>query len=320
MNEDVSVAVIIPAYNAAAFIAEAIESVLAQSAPAAQVIVVDDGSTDMTAERCARYGDAVILIEQSNAGVSVARNTGAAQASAGWFVFLDADDRLLPDALERMRARAAASRFGVVYGQSICFDDATGDRWIHGLPSSQGPPPAATLASFWKSAIATPGAAMVRAKLFRDIGGFDARVNTIADRDFWMKAGVLCEFGFVDGPVIEKRLHGTNMCANRDRSLFQAAFVQLEFLIWCQARGIDTAFLGTTRQAIIDNVLRKARETRSLDGIAQIIQLADKRAIRTELVERSRRYEKLTPAAAGLELSVRAGVERLARKFRRAKP
>ncbi len=91
--------VIIPAFNAAATLARAIESVRAQSWPAHEIIVVDDGSSDATAQVAAGFGDAVRLIRQPNRGVSVARNAGAAAASGDWLAFLDADDWYAPDRL-----------------------------------------------------------------------------------------------------------------------------------------------------------------------------------------------------------------------------
>jgi glycosyltransferase involved in cell wall biosynthesis len=91
--------VIIPAFNAAATLARAIESVRAQTWPAHEIIVVDDGSTDATADVAARFGEAVRLIRQPNRGVSVARNAGAAAASGDWLAFLDADDWYAPERL-----------------------------------------------------------------------------------------------------------------------------------------------------------------------------------------------------------------------------
>ncbi len=89
--------VIIPAFNAVATLARAIESVCAQSWPVHEIIVVDDGSTDATAEVARQFGDAVRLIRQENSGVSVARNAGAAAATGNWLAFLDADDWYSPD-------------------------------------------------------------------------------------------------------------------------------------------------------------------------------------------------------------------------------
>lgn len=89
--------VIIPAFNAATTLARAIESVRAQSWPAHEIIVVDDGSQDTTAEIAHQFGRHVRLIQQANAGVAVARNAGAAVATGDWLAFLDADDWYRPD-------------------------------------------------------------------------------------------------------------------------------------------------------------------------------------------------------------------------------
>ena len=92
--------VIIPAFNAATTLARAIDSVRAQSWPAHEIIVVDDGSSDATAEVASRFGDVVRVIRQENSGVSVARNAGAAVATGDWLAFLDADDWYAPDRLQ----------------------------------------------------------------------------------------------------------------------------------------------------------------------------------------------------------------------------
>lgn len=92
--------VVIPAFNSAATLTRAIESVCAQSWPAHEIIVVDDGSTDATAEVARQFGDVVRLIQQMNSGVSVARNAGAAAATGDWLAFLDADDWYAPDRLK----------------------------------------------------------------------------------------------------------------------------------------------------------------------------------------------------------------------------
>src|SRR5918995_6377717 len=93
------VSVVIPCYNQAHFLGEAIVSVLAQSYPRFEIIVVDDGSTDDTPEVAARY-PGVRYVYQNNQGVSAARNSGLARSEGEYVVFLDADDRLLPEALE----------------------------------------------------------------------------------------------------------------------------------------------------------------------------------------------------------------------------
>jgi len=91
-----TISVVIPAWNARVWVGRAIESVLAQSRRADEIIVIDDGSTDGTADVVRQFGDDVRLIEQSNAGASQARNTGVKAACGDWIAFLDADDQWLP--------------------------------------------------------------------------------------------------------------------------------------------------------------------------------------------------------------------------------
>ena len=98
-RDAVTFSVIIPAYNSAATLARAIDSVLAQTCPAHEIIVVDDGSADDTLQLAQGYGAPVRVIHQSNAGVSVARNRGAEAATGDWLAFLDADDWYYPDRL-----------------------------------------------------------------------------------------------------------------------------------------------------------------------------------------------------------------------------
>ncbi len=96
----ITVSVVIPAYNAGKYIGRAIDSVLAQTRPAEEIIVVDDGSTDNTADVAQGYGEKIRFIRQENAGASVARNTGIEAATSEWIAFLDADDEWLPRKLQ----------------------------------------------------------------------------------------------------------------------------------------------------------------------------------------------------------------------------
>ncbi|MEN8127779.1 MAG: glycosyltransferase family A protein [Planctomycetota bacterium] len=103
------ISVVIPAYNAGPYIARTIESVLSQTRPADEIIVVDDGSADNTAEAVRAFGDKVILIQQENAGASVARNTGIKAAKGNWIAFLDGDDEWVPEKLELQTAHLKRS-------------------------------------------------------------------------------------------------------------------------------------------------------------------------------------------------------------------
>ncbi|OGV71715.1 MAG: hypothetical protein A3K19_12355 [Lentisphaerae bacterium RIFOXYB12_FULL_65_16] len=101
MSGTASVSVIIPTYNYGAFVGRAIESCLRQTHADVEIIVVDDGSTDDTPQVVAQFGDRIRSLRQDNAGVSAARNRGLEAARGAFVAFLDADDYLTPDSVER---------------------------------------------------------------------------------------------------------------------------------------------------------------------------------------------------------------------------
>lgn len=303
-----SVAVIIPAYNAAPYLAATIESVLAQTSPSSQILVVDDGSKDATAEIAAKYGEAVWCLRQENSGVSVARNHGASQVSTDWLLFLDADDLLVPDALAKLTARAQENAFGVVYGQSVYFTESTGARRLHGKGNAEGAVPAASVANFWKSVAATPGAAIVRRDIFERAGGFHREFNTAADRDFWLRAGMLAPFGFVESPVIEKREHDSNMSGDKSRARRQAAEVQFSFLAWCVEKKLP--FPTVTEREILDRNLERALAERAFAAVEWLCAEADKRGVAGPMVDRARRLLGTPSLLREVELRVRSYLSR----------
>lgn len=299
-----SVAVIIPAFNAAAYLAEAIGSVLAQTHAPSSIIVVDDGSTDTTAAVAGKFASSVTLLRQNNSGVSTARNFGASHISANWLLFLDADDRLLPHAIDTLVARTKEGDFGVVYGRSADFSDAkTYDE--HGNDRMQGTPPAAAAAAFWKAPIATPGAAIVKREVFEQVGGWNPRFNTSADRDLWCRAGAVSEFACVDRVVVERRVHDSNMSGDKNRARRQAVEVQLGFLEWCAARGISTAFLATDEREIFERNVQRALEERAFDAAVWISDQAAQRNINSDTFTRAHRLAAMPAFARELELKLR---------------
>ncbi len=115
--------VIIPTFNRAGVLAEAIDSVLAQSHPAHEIIVIDDGSTDATPVVLAQFGERITVIRQANAGVSSARNAGLAAATGEWVAFLDSDDVWLPERLA-VTARAVRRNAARVHVADVLFEGA----------------------------------------------------------------------------------------------------------------------------------------------------------------------------------------------------
>ncbi len=117
------VSVILPCYNGARYLSECLESVLAQTMTDLEVIVIDDGSKDKSAEIAEKYARAdsrIQVLKQENRGVSAARNVGLDHASGEWVTFVDCDDRLPPDALEVLLASASAD---VVTAAHETFDE-----------------------------------------------------------------------------------------------------------------------------------------------------------------------------------------------------
>src|SRR6187455_2532028 len=102
------VSVIIPAYNAANFICDTVDSALAQTHRDLEVIVVNDGSTDDTLARLETFGSRIRVLDLVNGGVARARNTGVSNAAGSWIAFLDADDLWAPEKLERQLAHSDA--------------------------------------------------------------------------------------------------------------------------------------------------------------------------------------------------------------------
>jgi glycosyltransferase involved in cell wall biosynthesis len=214
-----TVAVIIPAFNQARFLADAIMSVLAQTRPADEIIVVDDGSTDDPATVVARF-QKVQLIRQDNRGPSAARNTGLCRCSANYIVFLDADDRLIPTALETgLRCIARRPECAFVYGAlrliaenghpigSNLFIPINGD---------------AHLAFLRQNLISMPAAALYRRDCLLAVKGWDESMRRCEDHDIYLR--MARRYPIVGHPnlVAEYRQHSNNTSQNHVEQLKEA--------------------------------------------------------------------------------------------------
>lgn len=211
------VSVVIPTYNCSAYLAEAVESVLAQTFRDFEVLVIDDGSTDDTAAVMRRYGPPVRYIRQSNRGVAVARNHGIEQSRGRYVAFLDADDTWLPHKLERQLAALAE--------QPACracysaFVNVSSDRRPLGVTRSERQGSALQDLLLRGNVIGTPSTVLCERSLTLAVGGFDPLLSLGADWDMWIRLGAFTEFFYVDEPLVWYRLHGTNM--SRDATLLE---------------------------------------------------------------------------------------------------
>lgn len=179
------VTVLMPVYNGAATIRRALDSVLGQTMPAQQVLVIDDGSTDDTVTRIAgEYEGAVTLVRQSNAGVSSARNRGLRLATGEYIAMLDADDWWAPGKI--------ASQVALLDEQPDVVATYTG--LINVFEETGREEPAAAFpAEKLQSQIRlenpalAPSAMMVRRSALEAAGGFDASLRTSEDWDLWFR-------------------------------------------------------------------------------------------------------------------------------------
>ena len=203
-----AVSVIVPTYNQARYLREAVDSALAQTAPPLEVIVVDDGSTDATPEILEAYGARIRRIRQPNQGVAAARNAGVAGARGECVAFLDSDDVWNPRKLERQVARFEADRgLGMIHCGVEHFDDR-GAVTSTSLTGKEGWL-ATDILRFDGEIIAGPGSSiLVPRPVVEQVGGFDPRVQPSDDWDFCYRVATRYRIGFVPEVLVRYRHQG----------------------------------------------------------------------------------------------------------------
>jgi len=208
------VSAIIPNYNYCRYLAQAIDSVLVQTYPRVEVIVVDDGSTDGSEAILDGYGDRLRWFRQAQGGVSAARNRGVQESRGDLVAFLDADDWWLPQKLERQVGRVLGDAgLGLVHCGARVVDEAGRPLRMH-LDGLEGWVATEMLLSE-RSVIPLAGSSAVVARsVFDAVGGFDLRLSTSADWDFCYRVARRQRVGFVAEELIRIRAHPGNMHAN----------------------------------------------------------------------------------------------------------
>lgn len=210
------VTVVIPCYNQAGYLREAIESVRTQTYRGIEIIVVDDGSTDATAAVAGSYPD-VRLLRQSNAGLSAARNAGLHVGRGQYVVFLDADDRLLPDALRdglESLARHPEAAFTSGHFRYIRADGST--QQVFAQEPLECPPYEGMLRGNY---IGMHSTVMFRRAIFDDVGAFDTSLRSCEDYDLYMRITRRHPVARHDRLVAEYRRHDASMSVRAGRML-----------------------------------------------------------------------------------------------------
>jgi len=195
------VSVVVPTFDRHEVLSRALDSVIAQTFADRELIVVDDGSADGTAEMVACDYPAARLLRQENRGVSAARNAGIAAARGEWIAFLDSDDAWLPEKLERqMEALAEEPR------HRLCHTEET---WIR---DGQRVNPAAKYAKsggrIYQRCLPrcciSPSSVVMRRDLLQETGGFDESLEVCEDYDLWLRVTAREPVLFVDQPLLYK--------------------------------------------------------------------------------------------------------------------
>ena len=238
------VSVIIPAYNAEKYISEAIESVLAQTYPVHEIIVVDDGSTDKTreivysycVERRAYCGDAIRnthhairYIYQPNRGPGAARNTGIKAATGEYIAFLDSDDRWIPEKLEKQIAVLDGNDdIALVCTGRFRIDEKTGTKTVDckGQRLSRD-----NYLDLWKNGnFIITSSVIVRRECFDRVGLFDDAKYIITAEDCDMLLRILAKYRleYIQKPLIEYRVREKGLCRSDVSKTYQsvAYFIQ----------------------------------------------------------------------------------------------
>ena len=202
------ISVIIPAYNQAHFLGAAVESVLSQSMPDFELIIVNDGSTDQTEQVVLSYQDSrITYVSQQNRGLSGARNTGIRQASGDYLTYLDSDDAFFPQKLAVLSKALENPEIGFAAGQALPIDEhgqPIGKLFDKGLPDPID-----------HMLLGNPrhvGSVLLRRSWQERAGFFDESLRSYEDWDMWLRLIRLgCRMEWVPSPVSLYRFHTAQM-------------------------------------------------------------------------------------------------------------
>ena len=339
-----TISVVIPTYNRAALLPEAIESALGQSYAPVEIIVVDDGSKDDTEAVVRRFGAAVGYVSQSNAGVGVARNTGASHATGKWVAFLDSDDAWERDklALQLAALRVAPNAawsvtdLTVVDGEGRPRGDPPWSPLVFGCLKEMGTTARDLFARqlerhevewatgrvevfagdlyplLFHGNLGLPSSLMIRRDVFQGSGGFDPAFRVAEETEFLHRLSARWPAALVMAPLVRYRVaHGPSLINTGDpRPAIRNALRSLE-----QAGRLRAPLDPAAQEA------RKEGETRLAYRLARAaLSAGDSAEARTALARLpGAHWSSQRVALTGLSL-LPAPVLRLALRARRALP
>ena len=259
------VSVIIPAYNYEEFIACAVKSAIGQSYSNVEVIVVDDGSTDGTADEVKKFGSSVRYFLKENGGLAHARNFGIEKSKGDLLLFLDADDELESDAIETMHD--CMCRMDDDYALIACsFSKIDQQGKIIGFQGNVSPRNGEISCRQLLLRNRFPVTALVRRSAILECGMFDPDYGTglgSEDRDMWVRVSSQYKVYMLIAPLLRKRIHGLNMSSkvvNQNkgmlRTIHKARSVNVvsrsNVVFWAQVSAVRLFQVGLMKHGCAD--------------------------------------------------------------------
>lgn len=244
------ISVIIPTFNYAHYIKEAIKSVISQTYTDFEIIVIDDGSTDDTKEVLQAYirTNVIKYIYQKNKGLAAARNTGISSSTGRFITFLDSDDLFTKDKLQLLRtALVSHPDAGMAYGNHILWVRAK----LYKKPKfSPGTAPSGwILPQLFRNALMSVPSVMVRRECFERIGLFNESLTTTEDWEMWMRIAAEYKVVYVDKIIAYVRVHPDSM--SRDFIKMGENKMHIQKSIYFK---YQTLLLNTFSQDYIDGI------------------------------------------------------------------
>ncbi len=302
-----AVSVIIPTYNAARFLPDALASVLAEAAPDVEVLVVDDGSTDDTQALLARYAPRVRSLRIANGGPGRARNAGLAATRGPLVAFLDADDRWLDGALARRRAALEAEPEAVLVHGLARYVDAAGrpmafDPLAYKAYRGQRRSGWVLRSLFWTNFIHT-STVLVRRAAIESVGGFDERREVIEDYDLWLRIAARWPIAFVPDPVAIYQWRADGLCMGNLARTYRGTIPALDAAL---ARG------GLARTSLGRAWLRRRRLASLYADFADDLRWRGEVGPAASALAEALRLQPIAPRRAAVWAVIQAGPEALA--------
>ncbi|MES9846080.1 MAG: glycosyltransferase family A protein [Candidatus Sedimenticola sp. PURPLELP] len=245
------ISVVIPTHNRATVLERALASVLTQTHPAMEVIVVDDGSEDRTRELLAQKFPSVRYLHQPNQGVSSARNLGIANARGDWIAFLDSDDEWLPGKLQAQKELLSNHPdIRICHTEEIWIRDGKRVNQMKKHTKQGG----VIFRHCLPLCVISPSSVMIHRDVFEQVGVFDESLPACEDYDLWLRICARYPVAFIEQPQINKYGGHDDQLSRRHWGMDRFRLQALEKIIVSgeiQGQDLEAASEMLTRKAAI---------------------------------------------------------------------